>query len=78
MEVKKSAKANLEKMRLLYTEIGFVLALLVVWGAFEYQSKGEKTDVFDDTTVELIEEEIIPITQDTPQPPPETPNIPVL
>ncbi|MCQ2138903.1 MAG: energy transducer TonB [Bacteroidales bacterium] len=78
MEVKKSAKANLEKMRLLYTEIGFVLALLVVWGAFEYQSKGEKADVFDDTTVELIEEEIIPITQDTPPPPPETPNIPVL
>lgn len=78
MEVKKSAKANLEKMRLLYTEIGFVLALLLVWGAFEYQSKGEKADVFDDTTVELIEEEIIPITQDTPPPPPETPNIPVL
>lgn len=78
MEVKKSAKANLENMRLLYTEIGFVVALLIVWGAFSFQAKGEKSDMFDDNTVELIEEEIIPITQETPPPPPETPNIPIL
>ena len=34
MEVKKSAKASLENKKLIFTEIGMVLALLVVWGRF--------------------------------------------
>lgn len=78
MEVKKSAKASLENKRLLFVELGFVAALLLVWGAFSYTSKDKKTDVFADVEQELIEEEIIPITQETPPPPPETPKIPVL
>lgn len=78
MEVKKSAKASLENKRLLFVEIGFIVALLAVWGAFSYSSKEKKTSAFDDVTTELIEEEIIPITQETPPPPPETPKIPVL
>ena len=78
MEVKKSAKASLENKRLLFVELGFVAALLLVWGAFSYTTKDKKTDVFADVEQELIEEEIIPITQETPPPPPETPKIPVL
>lgn len=34
MEIKKTPKADLENRRTLYTEIGLVVALLVVWGAF--------------------------------------------
>ena len=43
MEVKKSQKASLENKRLLFVEIGFVLALLAVLFAFEWSSK-EKAD----------------------------------
>ena len=78
MEVKKSPKASLENKRLLFAEIGFIVSLLLVWGAFSYTSREKKTALFDDANQELIEEEIIPITQETPPPPPETPKIPVL
>ena len=78
MEVKKSKKASLENKRLLFVEIGMVAALLVVWGAFSWTSRDKDTAMFDDVNQELIEEEIIPITQDTPPPPPETPKIPIL
>ena len=78
MEVKKSAKASLGNKRLLFTEIGFVVALLVVYGAFEYSSKDKQTKVLEAEVVAVEEEELIPITQETPPPPPETPQIPVL
>lgn len=78
MEVKKSEKANLGNKRLLFTEIGFVVALLVVYGAFEYSSKDKQTKVLEAEVVAVEEEELIPITQETPPPPPETPQIPVL
>ena len=66
MEIKKTPKADLENRRTLYTEIGLVVALLVVWGAFSYSTK----------VVEV--EDMVPITQETPPPPPEAPKIPVL
>lgn len=79
MEVKKSPKADLKNKKLLFTEIGFVFALLLVYGAFQYSSKEKATSVLGDAqNTELIEEEIIPITQETPPPPPEAPKIPVL
>ena len=78
MEVKKSEKASLGNKRLLFTEIGFVVALLVVYGAFEYSSKAKQTKVLEAEVVAVEEEELIPITQETPPPPPETPQIPVL
>ena len=78
MEVKKSEKASLENKRLLFVEIGFVIALLVVWGAFSYSTKDAKVSMFDDVAENVEEEEIIPITQDTPPPPPEAPKIPLL
>ena len=78
MEVKKTEKANLENRRLLFTEIGLVAALLVVWGAFSYGTK-EKTVAMFETDTEVVEvEEMVPITQETPPPPPEAPQIPVL
>lgn len=78
MEVKKSEKASLENKRLLFVEIGFVVALAVVLGAFEYSSKEKKESLIEADNVEIIEDEMVPITQETPPPPPATPDVPVL
>ncbi|MBR1577691.1 MAG: TonB family protein [Bacteroidales bacterium] len=78
MEVKKSPKADLNNKKLLFVEVGLVLALLVTLGAFEWKTKEKQESVFAQENTELIEEEIIPITQETPPPPPETPKIPIL
>ena len=78
MEVKKSPKADLNNKKLLFVEIGLVLSLLITIAAFEYRTMEKKDSFFEAENAELIEEEIIPITQETPPPPPETPKIPIL
>lgn len=78
MEVKKSPKADLKNRKLLFIEIGFVVSLLIVLFAFEWTTKEKKESVMQAESTEIIEEEIIPITQDTPPPPPETPQMPVM
>lgn len=78
MEVKKSQKASLENKRLLFVEIGFVVALLAVLGAFEWSSKEKADSGLLAENTEIIEEEIIPITQETPPPPPELAKVPIL
>ena len=78
MEIKKSAKASLENKKLLFTEIGLVLALLVVYGAFNYSSKEAKVAALEDTTEMAEVEEMVAIQNEPPPPPPEAPNIPVL
>ena len=77
MEVKKSEQANLENRRLLFTEIGFVISLLIVLAAFEYTSRDKKESVMQADAALVEEEEMIPITQETPPPPPEIPDIPL-
>ena len=78
MEIKKSPKASLENKRALFLEIGLVLTLLIVLGAFEWTTKEKAVAVLesDNTPVEL--EEMVPITQETPPPPPAAPEIPQL
>ncbi|MCQ2153024.1 MAG: energy transducer TonB [Bacteroidales bacterium] len=78
MEIKKSPKANLENLRVIFVEIGLIIALLVVWAGFSWSSKEKKAAVLDAGNQEIIEEEMVPITQETPPPPPEMPKIPVL
>ncbi len=78
MEIKKSPKASLENKRLLFTEIGLVVALGIVYGAFEYSTKEKAVALLEDTTQADDVEEIIAIQQETPPPPPEVPNIPIL
>ena len=78
MEIKKSVKASLENKRLLFTEIGFVIALLVVYGAFEYSSKEKAASILDGDNQIVEVEDMVPITQETPPPPPEAPKIPIL
>ena len=78
MEIKKSEKANLENKKLLFLEIGLVVSLLIVFIAFEWTQKETKVSILEDTTEVVLEEEIIPITQETPPPPPAAPKIPIL
>lgn len=79
MEIKKSAKANLENKKLLFTEIGLIISLLIVWFAFEWSTTEKQVSVFEETAEVVEAEEMIPITQETPPPPPTAaPKIPVL
>ena len=78
MEVKKSPKASLENKRFLFTEIGFVIALLAVLFAFDYSSKEKKVATLETETAAVEVEDMIPITQETPPPPEAAPKIPVL
>ena len=79
MEIKKSPKANLENKKLLFTEIGLILSLLVVWLAFEWSTTDKQVSVFEETAEVVEAEEMIPITQETPPPPPTAaPKIPIL
>ena len=78
MEKKKNERADLQNKRLLFTEIGCILALAVVYFGFEYTSEEVRTVVLDDNSVITEIEDLIPITFETPPPPPAAPKIPVL
>ncbi|MCQ2134135.1 MAG: energy transducer TonB [Bacteroidales bacterium] len=78
MEIKKSAKASLENKKLLFTEIGFIAALLVLYGAFEYTAKEKKTAMFEEVEQIVEIEDMVPITEETPPEPEAAPKIPVL
>ncbi len=78
MEIKKSEKASLENKRLLFTEAGLVIALLIVYFAFNWSSREAKVAALEDTTQVVVEEEMIAIQDNLPPPPPEAPSIPVL
>ena len=78
MEIKKSIKANLENKKLLFTEIGLVVALLLVWGAFERSSKDVNVSALEADASAVEIEDMVPITESTPPPPEAAPKIPVL
>ena len=78
MEIKKSEKANLENKKLLFVEIGLVISLAITFIAFEWTSKETKVSTLEDTAEVVLEEEIIPITQETPPPPPIRVSVPFL
>lgn len=78
MEVKKSPKANLEDKKLLFTEIGLVITLVIVLAAFEWKTYEKTESTFKVEAAVEIEVENIPITTEAPPPPPEQPKIPVL
>lgn len=78
MEVKKTEKASLENKRLLFIEIGLIIALAGVYVAFEWQTEEQQVAELEDTTQIIEVEEILPTHQDTPPPPPSAPKMPVL
>ena len=79
MEVKKSSKANLENLKGIFFEIGLIIALAFLFLAFEWKvNMKDKEDFIVTVPEELVEEEIIPITQQMlkpPLPPPPAPRL---
>lgn len=78
MEIKKSPKANLENKKLLFMEIGLIISLGIVLAAFEWSTSDKAVSTLTADNQVVIEEEQVPITQDTPPPPPEMPKEPVM
>lgn len=70
MEIKKSPKASLENKKLLFKEIGLIISLAIVLGAFEWSTSEKASATLAADNKVVIEEEQVPITQDTPPPPP--------
>lgn len=78
MELKKNPKADLRRYSGLFLEVGFIVALGVVLGAFSYTVHEKNTAGFGELEDVVAEEEIIPITRQqeiTPPPPPEVPKV---
>lgn len=78
MDKKKSERADLQNKKVLFMEIGCIIALALVYFGFEYTSEEVRTAVLDDNDVITEIEDLIPITFETPPPPPAAPKIPVL
>ena len=78
MEIKKSPKANLQNKKLLFMEIGLIVALLIVLGAFEWSTTETSVSILEEEVAVVIEEEQVPITQEEQLPPPEVPKEPVM
>ena len=68
MEIKKSPKADLQNKRGLLLEIGLVISLCLVIGAFAYTPK-ERTIEKMDLQAAIVEEEIVEITRQDQKPP---------
>lgn len=69
METKKSPKANLEKGRFLFLELGLVIALSTSVIAFNWTTKESTFNEYDELMSNVYEEEIIPVTtQEKPDP----------
>jgi protein TonB len=73
MEPKKNPEVNLERKKGLFLQIGLVIALLIVLGAFEYKSYEKSAYNLGSLNLDDLEEEIIPITKQELKPPPPPP-----
>ncbi len=73
MEKRKTEKSDLENKRTLFIEIGFVIALAVVFVSMEWKSYDKVEYTMAERQVEDIPEEIIPITEQKLKPPPPPP-----
>ena len=78
MEIKKSPQASLENKRLLFAEIGLIIALLVVYAGFETSTRVHATANLIDDTKPIEEDDILSVPLDTPPPAPEIPLLPQL
>ncbi|MEA1886381.1 MAG: energy transducer TonB [Bacteroidota bacterium] len=78
MEIKKNDNVNLEKRKGIFLQLGLVIVLAICLIAFEWTSGEQRDSVFATGTEEVIEEEMIPITemeQQQPEVPPEVPKV---
>ena len=78
MIIKKSEKANLEKRRGVFIQLGVVIALAITLIAFEWTSKPKNLASLGAMSDMNLTEEIIPITRQQeikPPPPPAAPKV---
>jgi len=73
MELKKSHHANLENKRIPLIIIGILFSTALVLVAFEWRTYETEVASLGQLDIDLIEEEIIPISQQAPPPPPPPP-----
>lgn len=78
LDIKKSPKASLEDKKFIYLLIGFIVALSLVYIAFEWTDK--EITVYEEADSEFFFEEELDIIQtaETPPPPPPPPPAPVV
>jgi len=73
METKKTKKADLEPKKVIFLEIGLIVALAVILLAFNYRSYEKGSMLNIQVQVDDTPEEIIPITKQEVKPPPPPP-----
>ncbi|MEE4257530.1 MAG: TonB family protein [Bacteroidales bacterium] len=73
MEAKKAPKADLEGKKVIFTQIGLIIALAATLLAFEWKSYDKTVEGFGERIVEDVPEDIIPITEQKVKPPPPPP-----
>lgn len=74
MNIKKSPKANLEKTKSMYTQLGLVVVLGLMFIAFEWAQKDINASEIMMLQEDVLEEEAIPVTrQEEIKPPPPPP-----
>lgn len=78
MEVKKSPKADLENRKQLFTLVGYVVILAVLFVAFEWTTKDVAKHDMEGVSEGVFEEEMVPITIQAPPPPPPPPPAPAV
>jgi protein TonB len=78
MEIKKTSKADLENKKLIFREIGLIIALALTLFAFEWNAREKQAGSVTEQQQTVGEEEMIPITRETPPPPPEMPKEPTV
>jgi periplasmic protein TonB len=73
MELKKNPQADLEKKKPAFIQIGLVLSLAFTLIAFEWKSYQLDLRGFRPLSIDLTEDDVIPITRETPPLPPPPP-----
>lgn len=76
METKKTQKAALDNKRVIFLELGLIVSLLAVIGAFSYATAVKKAPVLQGVTQVVDIDELVPVTRDTPPEPPKAPAVP--
>lgn len=73
MKSKKNPKADLEKKKVFFLEAGFIIALLIIFSAFEYQTADTHLTLIPSGYSGIITEELPPVIPEKPKvklPPP--------
>ena len=68
----KTSRADLERKKIIFAEIGLILVLIMVYLVFNIRTESKKPPAEDLSNLRLISEEIVPVTvhQEKPPPPP--------